>query len=222
MTCHGNHFFDLWQWCNYCLESGPLNFRVFIHAYSLRQRYFVANTRTKLACSRRSDSRARRSVGSELSPPSFFFFFVNFSPALYYVNAWNRLLSLRKITSGNPSGKTIPWRKTFCFDVGQSDQTIEYSSSDSSRPRALACLGFWGELPNTLWNVNFTTITRFPATLACSRRSDSKAREKNSRRKRNEERLLRRWMLTSLWSNYFLNYVCDVGFRFRFIKCCNM
>ena len=36
---------------------------------------------------------------------------------------------------------------------------------DSSRPRALKCLGFWPELPNTYWNVNFTTITRFPATL---------------------------------------------------------
>ena len=54
---------------------------------------------------------------------------------------------------------------TFCFDVGKSDQRKEYSSSDSSRPRALVCLGFWRELPNTLWNVNFTIITRFPATL---------------------------------------------------------
>ena len=71
------------------------------------------------------------------------------------------LLSLRKIASANPSGKMI----SFCFDVGQSDQRIEYGSSDSSRPRALKCLGFWRELPNTLWNVNFTTITRFPATL---------------------------------------------------------
>ena len=59
--------------------------------------------------SRCSDSRARRSVGSELnctagkrggrervpsplSPLVVFFFFVNFSPALYYLNAWNRLL----------------------------------------------------------------------------------------------------------------------------------
>ena len=32
-------------------------------------------------------------------------------------------------------------------------------------PRALKCLGFWRELPNTFWNVNFTTITRFPVTL---------------------------------------------------------
>ena len=31
--------------------------------------------------------------------------------------------------------------------------------------RALACLGLWRELPNTLWNVNFTIITRFLATL---------------------------------------------------------
>ena len=59
----------------------------------------------------------------------------------------------------------FPWRKTFCFDVGRSDQRIEYSSSDFSRPRALKCLGFRRESPNTLWNVNFTTITRFPATL---------------------------------------------------------
>ena len=61
---------------------------------------------------RRSETRAQRSVGSKLnctvgkrggggesslplspsSLPSFFFFFVNFSPALYYLNAWNRLL----------------------------------------------------------------------------------------------------------------------------------
>ena len=71
-----------------------------------------------LACSRRSDSRTRLSVGNELnctpgkrgeggggaresslplspsSLPSFFFFFVNFSPALYFLNAWNRLLYL--------------------------------------------------------------------------------------------------------------------------------
>ena len=69
-----------------------------------------------LACSRCSDSRARRQVGSELScthrknggggnrgararvlspfPPLVsprFFIFVNFSPALCYLNAWNRL-----------------------------------------------------------------------------------------------------------------------------------
>ena len=75
------------------------------------------------------------------------------------------LLSLPKIASANPSSKTIPWRKIFCFDVGQSDQRMEYSPSDSSRPHVLKCLGFWPELPNTLWNVNFTTITRFPATL---------------------------------------------------------
>ena len=75
------------------------------------------------------------------------------------------LLYLRKIASANPSSKTISMTWTFCFDVGQSDQRIEYSSRAPSRPRALACLGFWRELPNTLWNVNFTTITRFPATL---------------------------------------------------------
>ena len=77
-------------------------------------------------------------------------------------NARSSPLSLRKIMSANRA-KRFPWRKTFCF--GQSDQRIEYSSSDSSRPSALAWLGFWWELPNRLWNVNFTTITSFPATL---------------------------------------------------------
>ena len=39
MTCHVNHYFDLWQVIS--LESRPLNFRVFIHAYSLQpQTYF--------------------------------------------------------------------------------------------------------------------------------------------------------------------------------------
>ena len=61
-----------------------------------------------VACSRRSDSRARRLLGSELkctpgkrrgrgdkrvSPRLCFF--VNFSPALYYLNTWNRLESGR-------------------------------------------------------------------------------------------------------------------------------
>ena len=67
------------------------------------------------------------------------------------------LLSTRKVTSAN--------YVCVCFDVGQSDQRIEYSSSESLRLRSLACLGFWRELLNTLCNVNFTTITRFPATL---------------------------------------------------------
>ena len=35
-ACYVNHFFDIWQWW-----SRPLNFRVFIHVYSLRpQTYF--------------------------------------------------------------------------------------------------------------------------------------------------------------------------------------
>ena len=49
-------------------------------------------------------------------------------------------ISLRKIASANSSGETVS--VTFCFDVGQSDKRIEYSSSDSSRPRALKCVGF--------------------------------------------------------------------------------
>ena len=50
--------------------------------------------------------------GSELSCtplvsslPSFFFFFVNFSPTLYYLNAWNRLGSCI-VTHGSGNGGT--------------------------------------------------------------------------------------------------------------------
>ena len=85
-----------------------------------------------VACSRRSDSRARRSVGSELnctpvkrrgensggesgrtlcpsSLPSLFFF-VKFSPALYYLNAWNRLkiLPLVKLFSDLRAPSSTP------------------------------------------------------------------------------------------------------------------
>ena len=52
------------------------------------------------------------------------------------------------------AAKRFPWRKTFCCDVGQSDQRN--------------FIGFRRELmSNSPWNVNFTTITRprFPATL---------------------------------------------------------
>ena len=51
------------------------------------------------------------------------------------------------------------------------------------RDLALACLGFWRELPNTIWNVNFTTITRVPATLNAD----------------------------CFVNNGFLNHVCDAG-----------
>ena len=67
----------------------------------------------------------------------------------------------------NRAAKRFPWRKTFCFDVGQSLQRIEYNSSDSSWPRALACLGFWQELPNLLWNVNFTTFNKVSCDVEC-------------------------------------------------------
>ena len=78
---------------------------------------------------------------------------------------WSSLLFLQKITTAKPNCKMISVRKSFCFDVGQSDQRIEYGSSDSSRPRALKRLRFRRELLNTLWNMNFATITRVPATL---------------------------------------------------------
>ena len=45
MTCHVNHFFDLWQWCNFSgIVKRPLNFRVFIHEYVFP---VFANARTK-------------------------------------------------------------------------------------------------------------------------------------------------------------------------------
>ena len=85
-----------------------------MHVY-VKRANFTAKPRFEnlVAFSRRSDSRARRSVRSELNCTSgkreggkqggalIFFFFVNFSPALYYLNAWNRLkiLSLVKLFS---------------------------------------------------------------------------------------------------------------------------
>ena len=50
----------------------------------------------------------------------------------------------------------FPWRKTFCFDVGLSDQRIEYSWS---------VLDFGESYQIRFGTVNFTTITRFPETL---------------------------------------------------------
>ena len=34
-------------------------------------------------------------------------------------------------------------------------------------PRALACLGFWREFPNTLWNGSFTTFNKVSCDLEC-------------------------------------------------------
>ena len=76
------------------------------------------------------------------------------------------LLSLRKITSANMSDKTISLTQNLLFWCSPvRSKVIECSASDWSRPRPLACLGFWRDLPNTIWNLNFTTITKFPATL---------------------------------------------------------
>ena len=59
----------------------------------------------RITCSRRSNSRARRSDGGDPERVKLYtgktegkneedlvFFFVNFSPTLYYLNAWNRML----------------------------------------------------------------------------------------------------------------------------------
>ena len=73
-----------------------------MHVY-IKLANFTAKPRFEnlVACSRLSDSRVRRSVGSELNctvhrengskSALVFFFLVSFSPALYYLNAWNRL-----------------------------------------------------------------------------------------------------------------------------------
>ena len=107
-----------------------------MHVY-VKRANFTAKLRFEnlVACSRLSDSRARRSVGSELNcttgkrggggeqgaesersspfPPLVcprFFFFVNFSPALYYLNAWNRLkiLPLVKLFSDLRAPSSTP------------------------------------------------------------------------------------------------------------------
>jgi len=72
-----------------------------------RQFQFILMSRLssfRLACSRRSNNRARRSDGGDpervklyiaktggKNEGRFVFFFVNFSPALYNLNTWNRL-----------------------------------------------------------------------------------------------------------------------------------
>ena len=85
---------------------------------------------------------------------------------LFWTHFRSSLLSLQKIASANPSCKTISvtWNLLFwCWPIRSKDRIrLEWVRS---RPRALKRLGFRRELPNTLWNVNFATITRFPATL---------------------------------------------------------
>ena len=74
------------------------------------------------------------------------------------------LLSLRKITFANLSGKMISltWNLLFwCWPIRAKDRIkLEWLLANS----CVECLVFWRELPNTVWNVNFMTFTRFPAT----------------------------------------------------------
>ena len=89
----------------------------------------------------------------------------------YYRNLQHFLFKTKRQTRARKDDESVRFQtanKTDAFPVVASlppKNRIEYSPSDSSRPRALKCHGFRRELPNTLWNVNFTTITRFPATL---------------------------------------------------------
>ena len=66
---------------------------------------------------------------------------------------WNRNF-VRLYCLRTRATKRFPWRKTSCFDVGQSDQRMEYSSSDSSRPRVLKCLVNQSHNPGKLTFVN--------------------------------------------------------------------
>ena len=66
------------------------------------------------------------------------------------------------------AAKRILWRKTFCFDVGQSDQRIEYNSSESSRLCSLPCPGFWRELLNTLCKREFHDYNNVSCEVECN------------------------------------------------------
>ena len=67
---------------------------------------------------------------SPSSLPSFFVFFVNFSPALYYLNAWNRLLA-------EPIKRYVRWRTQVFKSRG-------LSASVSFLPLPLPPLSFFG------------------------------------------------------------------------------
>ena len=88
-------------------------------------------------------------------------------PQTYF---WSSLLSLWKTTSANMRDKAIsqfrdvkPFVLIRCSPIRSEDRMqLEWLIAFS---RAGVCLGFWRELPNMIWNVNFTTVTRFPVTL---------------------------------------------------------
>ena len=101
------------------------------------------------------------------------------------------LRSLRKLASANPSGKTI---------------SVTWN------------LLFW------CWPIRAKGRIQLEWLLATSRAEASwisarvtKYALEREFRDRNKVSL-RRWMLTSSWSNSFLSYVCDVGLWFRFMK----
>ena len=102
------------------------------------------------------------------------------------------LRSLRKIASANPSGKTISvtWSLLFwCWPIRSKDRIrLEWLLATS---RAEAS---WISARVTKYVLERAWISR------------------------PKQGFLRRWMPTSLWSNCFLSYVCDVALWFRFMK----
>ena len=98
-----------------CKQSLKNMWKIIANVISAIQHF--ASTFSTLACSRLSDSRAGSELGctpgkqvgggGEVSP-RFFFSFVNFSLALYYPNAWNRLFrcshsNSRDVIASSPS-----------------------------------------------------------------------------------------------------------------------
>ena len=63
---------------------------------------------------------------SPSSLPSFFFFFVNFSPALYYLNAWNRLMNVRKLYL--LFSAPCPFRVPFTFAPSPLSESLEQAT----------------------------------------------------------------------------------------------
>ena len=75
--------------------------------------FFFFSWTLRLTCSRRSDSIARRLVGSLLVSP-LFSLSMNSSPALYSLTAWNRLLwdSLLEFNSRKNCQHLINWTRS--------------------------------------------------------------------------------------------------------------
>ena len=114
--------------------------------YSFFKRYFCQQVTSKLIITLFKQSCTSKILACE--------------PQTYFQSS---LRSLWKITSVNPGGKTISvtWNLLFwCWPIRAKDRIKLKWLLVTSR---VAVLVFWRELSNTVWNVNFTTFTRFPA-----------------------------------------------------------